>query len=69
MLSGNPKCIPEKEVILEWIKIATPTKEDIAKTISNIDKKDIAESINKLKEKKWKSIKNELTSKPRLKMF
>lgn len=67
MLSGNPKCLPEKEVIEKWIKKAIPNKEEISKVISNVNKKDIAEVVNELKIKKWKSIKNDLSNKKRLK--
>lgn len=55
MLSGNPDCMPEPTVISVWIDKTTPTKEEISKTISGIDKKDIASEIEKLKIKKWKS--------------
>lgn len=66
MLSGNNKCLPEKETIEKWIKKSTPSKEEVFKTISNIDKKQIAEAINDLKLKKWKSIKNDLSVRNKL---
>lgn len=58
ILSNNKKCLPDRKIIDNWIKLATPSKEETKNLIDSVDKADIATGIKKLKERKWKDLDN-----------